>query len=220
MVGCSVRTSSRNVAVLLFDEVELLDVASVMQVASLAGRNYNWRPFRLLPVARQPGLVATRSQLRLEATHSFEGCPTPEILFVPGGYGARRAASDEAAVAFCRAAFESAEVCFAIGAGVALLGAAGVLDGASVATTLEARTWLGGSLPNTRLDEPAAIVSSLGGKLLTAASSGHGLELALTVVERFLGRRMTLAVRSSLGHAEISRLQLPDHPIAIPRPPR
>jgi transcriptional regulator GlxA family with amidase domain len=215
-----VRTSSRNVAVLLFEEVELLDVASVMQVASLAGRNYNWRPFRLLPVARQPGLVSTRSQLRLEATHSFETCPTPEILFVPGGYGARRAAADAAAVAFCRAAFASAEVCFAIGAGVALLGAAGVLEGASVATTLETRTWLGASLPNTRLDEPAAIVTSPDGKLLTAASSGHGLELALAVVERFLGRRMTLAVRTSLGHAEISHLQLPDHPIAIPRAPR
>ena len=67
IVERTVRTSSRNFAVLLFDEVDLYDVACLMQVASVAGRHYNWRPFRLLSVARQAGLVETRSQLRVEA---------------------------------------------------------------------------------------------------------------------------------------------------------
>src|SRR5688572_11207734 len=88
----SVRTSSRNLAVLLFDEVELWDVASVMHVTALAGRHWNWRPFRLTTAAVAPGLIETRSQVRLEAAFGLESCPAPEILFVPGGYGARLAA--------------------------------------------------------------------------------------------------------------------------------
>jgi transcriptional regulator GlxA family with amidase domain len=213
-VAVSVRTSSRNFAVLLFDEVELLDVASVMQVASLAGRHYNWRPFRLLPVALQAGLVETRSQLRLEAKFSLDDCPAPEILFVPGGYGARRAASDARIVAWCRQASAGADLTLCIGSGAAVLGAAGVLSGASVATTNETRAWLASTLPTTRLDEPEPIVSSLGGKLLSASTSGHGVELALAMVERFLGRRITLNLRANLGNPNVSRLDLPD-PVKI-----
>jgi transcriptional regulator GlxA family with amidase domain len=213
-----VRTSSRNFAVLLFDEVELLDVASMMQVASLAGRHYNWRPFRLLPVARAAGLVDTRSQLRLEAKFSFEDCPVPELLFVPGGYGARRAAEDASTVEWCRKVAPGAALSLAIGAGVAVLGAAGLLDAASVATTSDTRAWLASALPNTRLDEPGPIVAALGGKLLTAASSGHGVELGLAMVERQLGKKLAAAVRTQLGAVPVARLELPEPPaITLPR---
>jgi transcriptional regulator GlxA family with amidase domain len=213
-----VRTSSRNFAVLLFDEVELLDVASVMQVASLAGRHYNWRPFRLLPVARTPGMIETRSQLRLEAKFSFDDCPVPEFVFVPGGYGARRAAEEAATVAWCQKVAPAATLTLAIGAGVALLGAAGLLDGASVATTSDTRAWLGNSLPNTRFDEPEPIVVALGGKLLTAASSAQGVELGLAMVERQLGKKLAGAVRTQLGAAPVARLELPEPPaITLPR---
>ena len=203
---------------LLFDEVELLDVAAVMQVASLAGRHYNWRPFRLLPVARTAGLVDTRSQLRLEAKFSFDDCPVPELLFVPGGYGARRAAEDASTLAWCRKVAPAAVLTLALGSGVAVLGAAGLLDGASVATTSETRAWLAGSLPNTRLDEPDPIVAGLAGKLLTAASSGHGVELALAMVEHQLGKKLAGAVRTQLGVAPLARLDLPVPPaITLPR---
>jgi transcriptional regulator GlxA family with amidase domain len=213
-----VRTSSRNFAVLLFDEVELLDVASMMQVASLAGRHYNWRPFRLLPVARAAGLIDTRSQLRLEATFSFEDCPAPELLFVPGGYGARRAAEDASTVEWCRKVAPSATLTLAVGAGVAVLGAAGLLDGASVATTSDTRAWLAGALTNTRLDEPGPIVAALEGKLLTAASSGHGVELGLAMVEQQLGKKLAAAVRTQLGALPVARIELPESPaITLPR---
>lgn len=213
-----VRTSSRNFAVLLFDEVELLDVASLMQVASAAGQRYNYRPFRLLPVARSAGWVETRSQLRIEAKLTLEACPAPELLFVPGGYGARRAAGDPQLVEFCRRAAQSAELCVAIGAGVALLGAAGLLEGATVAATADVRTWLAPGLPNTRFDDREAVVSSPEGKLLTAPSSGCGVELGLAVVERFLGARTASALRASLGAPSVSRLE--PAPLTITLTPR
>jgi transcriptional regulator GlxA family with amidase domain len=213
-----VRTSSRNFAVLLFDEVELYDVACLMQVASAAGRHYNWRPFRLLSVARQAGLVETRSQLRVEAKLAFADCPAPELLFVPGGYGARRAAEDEATLDFCRRAAQTAEMLMAVGSGVAVLGAAGLLEGARVAASKDVRGWLAPRLPNTTIDEEP-LVASPEGKVLTAASSGHGIELALALVERQLGRRMAVALRSSLGLTDVSRLDLPE-PVKITLPPR
>ena len=41
------RTSARNVTLVLFDEVEALDFAAVLQVLTQAGRHWNWRPFKI-----------------------------------------------------------------------------------------------------------------------------------------------------------------------------
>lgn len=206
------RTSSRNVAVLLFDEVDLWDVASIMHVASVAGRHWNWRPFRLLPTAMESGPVATRGQLEIVAEFDLASCPPPEILFIPGGYGARRAANDARITAWCSAAARAAEQTLAIGAGVAVLGGAGLLSGARVAAPLEALEWMREALPDTVLDTEATIVSSsldgVADKLLTAASGAQGAELALRVVERCLGQRSAAQLADTLGLTRVTRLEL------------
>src|SRR5689334_18507838 len=127
------RTSSRSVALLLFDEVELLDVGALLGVLTTAGRQWNFRPFKVHAVSAQPGLVETRSQIRLESDGSFDSCEEPEILLVPGGYGARRALADESTIAWLRRAGAGAERCCGIGNGVLLLAKAGVCDGLEVA---------------------------------------------------------------------------------------
>jgi transcriptional regulator GlxA family with amidase domain len=212
-----VRTSSRDFVIVLFDEVELLDVAGVMQVASSAGRHWNWRPFRLLPAALRSGPIETRSQLRLEASTTLAEHPEPELLFVPGGYGARRAASDPGLVAWVTRAAARAELVCAVGAGAALLGAAGLLAEQRVAATPEVAAWLGPELPSATLDTEQRIVQS--GKLLTAASSGDSTELGLLLIERVLGNSPTRAVRNSLGcPSPAQRIELA-HPWPAPGKP-
>jgi transcriptional regulator GlxA family with amidase domain len=201
-----VRTSSRDFVIVLFDEVELLDVAGVMQVASAAGRHWNWRPFRLIPAALRPGLIETRSQLRLEATAALAQHPEPELLFVPGGYGARRAAAEPELVAWVARAALRAELVCAVGAGAAVLGAAGLLDGQRIAATAEVAAWLGAELPGTTLDTEQAVVQS--GKYLTAAASSNSLELGLSLSERVLGASPTRALRNALGCPLPARIEL------------
>jgi transcriptional regulator GlxA family with amidase domain len=215
-----VRTSSRNFAVLLFDEVELWDVAGVMQVASLAGRHWNWRPFRLITTALEAGLLETRSQLRIEAKVALADCPVPEILLIPGGYGARRAARNDAITAWCANVSPLVELTLAIGAGVSVLGAAGLLDDAEVAVSKETHEWLAPSLPRTRLEESTRIVSSKAGKLLSVAGGAHAVDLGLAVVERFLGAKAASSLRVSLGHPPpLTRLDIGD-PLKITLPSR
>src|SRR5690606_28144705 len=121
------------------------------------------------------------SQLRVEARHSLESCPAPEIMYVPGGYGARRAAQDEAMIDWCRRAASQASLVLASGAGVALLAAAELLEGASVAAASDVRPWLASAAPGVHLDERQPVVTSRGGQLITAAASGHVVELGLRV---------------------------------------
>jgi len=220
-----VRTSSRNLAVLLFDEVELWDVAALMQVASMAGRHWNWRPFRLLPASERAGLITTRSQIRLEASTTLAECPEPEVLFIPGGYGARRAAQNPGIIAWCARLWPRLDTVLASGAGAAVLAAAGVLEGAEVAATSENIPWLSESFPGTRWVDAAAVVHSLSGKLLTVGNGNQSIELGVALVERCLGARLARTVRSSLGLvAPTTRIEVGSVPLPVPgagtEPPR
>jgi transcriptional regulator GlxA family with amidase domain len=215
-----VRTSSRTLAVLLFDEVELWDVAAVMQVASLAGRHWNWRPFRLLPTAERAGLIDTRSQLRLEATSSLESCPEPEILLVPGGYGARRAAQNPVITRWCAERWPKLQLTLAIGTGALVLGAAGVLDGEDVAVASDNRDWISAELAQARCVESSNVVSSASGKLLSVGSGAQGIELGLALVERCLGARLTRTLRASLFPETTTRIDVAAMTLELPGKPR
>lgn len=191
------RTSSRTVAVLLFDEVELLDVAGPVQVLSSAGRNYNYRPFKIQYVAREVKSVVTRNQTRLETQSSLSDCRSPELLLIPGGYGARRAVEDPAIIDFVVAACKSAGLVAAVGWGVALLARAGRLAGTEVAATKEVASVLAEiDASVTALDQ--ALVSSA--SLVTAAHSAATLDLGLEIVAHVLGFKLALATAIGLGH--------------------
>lgn len=193
------RTSSEIVAVLLFDELELLDVAGPVQALTLAGREWNFRPFKIVPVAARPGLVGTRNQLRIEATSELAGCPSPEMIVVPGGYGARKAAGDDALVDWVKCAAATAQTVLAIGNGVLLLARAGLLDGGSVAAGAPLAELLREMSPTTHVDGEAHWREW--GKVKTARTALGGIEAALDTVAKRLGRKQAAGVAREMGVA-------------------
>lgn len=191
------RTSSRSVALLLFDEVELFDVGGALGVLTAAGRQWNWRPFKVHAVAPRPGSVHTRSQIQFEAAAALDSCLAPEILLVPGGYGARRMLSDDRTMAWVSRAGRSAEKCIGIGNGVLVLARAGLCDGLDVAANRETAELLVELSPTARHNGTARFVED--GKLLTASTAGGGVEAALHLVAALLGKKQAQSVAASLG---------------------
>ena len=204
------RTRSRALALVLFDEVELLDVAAPLQALTLAGRQWNFRPFKVFAVAAQPGTIQTRNQLALEAPVPLADCPSPELLLVPGGYGARRALADDGLVAWLEAAGASAELVLGVGNGVLLLGAAGLLDGRETAIPKSAAAQLAEVAPLALPRPGAGVVDA--GKVLTAGTSIAALDLGLLVIARTLGAKMALGVAAELGHTPGITLGAPEPP--------
>jgi len=191
------RTSSRSVALLLFDEVELFDVAGALGVLTTAGRQWNWRPFKVHAISTRTGGIETRSQIRLESTGELEACAAPEIVIVPGGYGARRMISDARTVAWLGRAGRGAEKCIGIGNGVLLLASAGLCDGLEVAASRETADLLAELCPSARRNGTARFVGA--GNLLTTSTAAGGTEAALHLVAELLGKKQAQGVAASLG---------------------
>jgi transcriptional regulator GlxA family with amidase domain len=182
--------------VVLFDEVEILDVAGVVQALTLAGRNWNWRPFKILTVAAQAGPIATSNQLRLEASFGFADCPEPELILVPGGYGARRQLENTALETWLVHHAKRAELLCSIGHGTLLLGRAGLLGSEAVAASEQTAPLLKPLAPSATLIKNQRLV--IGQKIISAASGESSLDLGLHLVERFLGAGQRRRVQAEL----------------------
>jgi transcriptional regulator GlxA family with amidase domain len=193
------RTSARSVAVILFDEVELLDVAAPLQALAVAGRHWNWRPYKVFTVGRAAGRVETRSQVALEVSCALSECPSVELLIVPGGYGARRALEDAALVAWLAERGAAAEIVGSVGWGGLLAARAGLADAAAVALPSEAASLLAELAPGASAADPAERLVD-GGKLVSVAESAAALDLGLQLIARTLGEKLALAAAHKLGH--------------------
>lgn len=76
---------SRNVAILIFPEVEVLDFCGPFEVFGVTGRNESEPPFNVYTVAESRDPVLARNGLSINPAYTLEDCPPPDLLIVPGG---------------------------------------------------------------------------------------------------------------------------------------
>src|SRR5690242_6648357 len=94
---------TRNVAILLFDEVEVLDFCGPFEVFGVAGlRGRGERPFSVYTVAEKAGPIKARNGLSVNPAFSIADCPQPDLLLVPGDQGTRKQIHNEALVNWVR----------------------------------------------------------------------------------------------------------------------
>jgi transcriptional regulator GlxA family with amidase domain len=180
----------RNVAILIFDEVEVLDFCGPFEVFSVTGRRSGLEPFNVYTVAQKAGPVVARNGLSVNPAHTFDDCPPPDVLIVPGGYGTRREMHNESLTGWIRRRAEGVELLLSVCTGALLLAKAGLLEGLSATTHHAALELLGETAPNTAVLDSERIVDN--GRVILSAGISAGIDMSLYAVARLLGE----------GHAE------------------
>ncbi len=193
------RTKPYSLAVIAFDEMDLLDVAGPLEVFSSAGRKWNWRAVKAELVSSSPQAHATRAQLQIGPAASLSSCEAPELVLIPGGYGARLALQDAALLDYLAKIRAGLTLTLSVGLGSLLAARAGLLVDAEVATTAALAPEL------TALDasikpriETRAVAAP---RAITAAQNGAALDLGLEVVARLLGKKQASGTAQELGYA-------------------
>src|SRR6266699_3011519 len=114
-------TTTRNLTILLFDEVEVLDFCGPFAVFSVANRFIDPPPFNALTVTEKAGPVVTRGDLSVNPHHRLADCPPPNILLVPGGQGTRKEMHNPALIDWIKQASAQAELVLSVCTGALLL---------------------------------------------------------------------------------------------------
>lgn len=115
---------TRNVGILIFDEVEVLDFAGPFEVFNVAGRRANLEPFKVFTVSQDGAPVKARGGLEVKAHHTIANHPRLDILLTPGGYGTRALLENGKVLGWIREQAKEAEYLLSVCTGALLLGKA------------------------------------------------------------------------------------------------
>jgi transcriptional regulator GlxA family with amidase domain len=188
----------RNVAILVFDDVEVLDFAGPFEVFAVTDELQGRQAFNVFLVAPRPGTVRARNGLKVVPDYALESCPQPHVLIVPGGQGARPLVANRVILEWIQVRSRTAEATMSVCTGAYLLGAAGMLDGLRVTTH-----HLG--VETLRQISPKAVVDpslrfSDQGAVLTSAGISAGIDCSLHLVGRLLGEGAAEATASYMEY--------------------
>jgi putative intracellular protease/amidase/uncharacterized protein YndB with AHSA1/START domain len=175
----------RNVAILIFDDAEVLDFCGPFEVFSTTNELQDEGLLRVYTVARSQQAIRARNGLRVEPDFPIERSPRPDIVLVPGGQGARNARNDELIIAWLQRCAGSAELLLSVCTGALIFARAGLLDGLKATTHHEVLEELRRSAPRTEVVAGRRFIDN--GQVIVSAGISAGIDMCLYVVTRLFG---------------------------------
>lgn len=177
---------TRNVAILIFDEVEVLDFCGPFEVFSVTGKRDDLAPFNVYTVGHTGGSINARNGLTVTPSYSIDNAPAPDILLVPGGYGTRSALNNEPVMDWIKQCNESAELMLSVCTGALMLAKAGMLEGLKATTHWGAIDLLREMAPETEVLDNVRYVDN--GRIILSAGVSAGIDMAFYVVARLMSQ--------------------------------
>lgn len=178
------------ISILIYDGFTMLDAVGGYSVLGwLPGAEVEFVAERKTIIAddlRSGGLAAWRDYSEVEST---------DILYVPGGPGARPQMTNEATLAFVRRLHESSTWTFSVCNGAEILAAAGFLKGKTVATNYFARESVasfGATVTPDRYRRD--------GKIITTAGVSAGIDGALHLARLIAGEDVAKIIQLGIEY--------------------
>jgi putative intracellular protease/amidase len=163
--------SPRNVAILIFDHVAMIDYSGPYEVFSHAGYN-------VYAVAATKHSVRSEEGLVVVPKYSFDDAPQADIVVIPGG--GYEAPSNSAVVSWIRRQNAHAEHTMSVCNGAFTLANTGLLNGLSATTTAGNILRMKRTYPQIKVVNDQRVVDN--GKILTTAGLSAGIDGALHMV--------------------------------------
>lgn len=177
-------TARLNVAVLIYDDVELLDFAGPLEVFSLASMDSK-KLFNVYTVGLNTELITSQKVLQIKPQYTLDDCPIPDIIVLPGG-DTRIIRKSTRLIKWLRDNIEGADIALSVCTGVSLLGEAGLLDNKTATTHKYAIGSMKEKYPNTIFLTNKRFVDN--GKIITTAGISAGIDGSLHVVQKLFGK--------------------------------
>ena len=192
---------SRSVAIVLFDDVEVLDACGPFEVFSVANRVADRagsaRPFEVSLVGIDDRPVVARGGMRIGVDTTIDDPRGYDVVLVPGGV-VDAIEKNARVLEWLQRTRPGAELVASVCTGAFVLAAAGLLDTRPVTTHWEDLEQLSARWPALVVHEAVRYIDH--GDLATSAGISAGLDLALHLVARWAGADHALATASQMDY--------------------
>ncbi len=190
---------TKKVAILIFDDVEVLDFCGPFEVFSVAGKWGGQKPFEAFTVAEKKK-VRTRGGMIVNPTYTLKNCPRADILVIPGGggrrkdgtaFGTRREMDNPALLKWIQDFSSTSEQVLSVCTGALLIAKAGLMEDLSVTTHHMAFGELEKVAPKSaRIRKNTRVVDN--GKMVFSGGVAAGIDAAFHIVEKLLGKEIAV----------------------------
>ena len=192
----------KQVGILTFEHVEVLDFCGPFEVFSVTRLNEDKRreelsPFNVFLVAETKKPVAATGGMKVLPDYDLDDCPQLDVLVVPGGWGTRKEMNNERLLRWIADRSRQVETLTSVCTGSLLLGKAGLLDGKRATTHWRSLDWMQELFPKTTVERQLHFVEE--GTLFTSAGISAGIDMSLKVVARHCGEAIA---RATAKHME------------------
>ncbi len=181
------------VAFTIGPHVNVIDVAGPWEVFQDVGAETGGRsPFELFTVAESAESLSATGGLTVVPHHTYDKAPQPDVVVVPAHH------ATDATRGWLKQAAASADLVMSVCTGAYILAEAGLLDGLEATTHHGFHSDFAGQFPKVKLVADKRYVEH--DRIATAAGLTSGIDLALRVVERYLGQEAATKTARYMEH--------------------
>lgn len=183
------------VAIVVGQDAEVLDFCGPLEVFAFTYKPNGEPAFAPFLIAQSKDPVHVGGNLKVVPDHSFASAPQPKVIVVPA---MNMDAVTQEMKDWIRKASERSDVTMSVCNGAFVLAKTGLLDGKQATAHHGGYFRFAGEFPAVKLKRGARFVED--GRFASAGDVSSGIDLALRVVQRYLGRETASQIADGIEY--------------------
>lgn len=189
---------TKNIAVLIYDNVELMDFCGPYDVFSIANKISLENVFNIYTVSENIGEITTQNGLIVNSKFSIDNCPKIDILIIPGGQGSRKEMKNDNLLNWIKRCYLESELILSVCTGALILANCQLIDGMQATTHHNAIELLKELAPKAKIVSDKRFVDN--GKIILSAGVYSGIDMSLYVLGKLLGEDLVFKVKENMEY--------------------
>jgi transcriptional regulator GlxA family with amidase domain len=189
----------KQLGILIFDDVEVLDFAGPFEVFSVANQLADYQILEVHTVAFNKEVIRAKNGLQVLPDKSLDQLDRLDYLLLPGGDGSKKVIQNQPLMATLQSLVSQTEWTMSVCSGSRILGKLSLLDQKPYCTHHEVFESMASLVPSG-IPKPEHRFIQSDSRIWTAAGISAGIDLALHLVELTFGKELALATATYMEY--------------------
>ncbi len=179
----------KNVAILIFNDAEVLDFAGPFEVFSVASQINDADLFKVFTVSKSKEAITAVNGLSVNPDYAITYHPPIDILVIAGGQGTRQLMEDEAVLTWIKAIYQKSELTLSICSAARFFAKLGLLTDKPFCTHHGVYNHILEMAPAAQPQFEKRFVQTTS-RLYTSGGISAGIDLSFHIVEKLFGKEV------------------------------
>ena len=189
----------KQLGILIFEDVEVLDFAGPFEVFSVANQLADYQILEVHTVAFNKEVIRAKNGLQVLPDKSLDQLDRLDYLVLPGGDGSKKVIQNQPLMASLQNLVSQTEWTMSVCSGSRILGKLSLLDQKPYCTHREVFESMASLVPSG-IPKPEHRFIQSDTRIWTAAGISAGIDLALHLVELTFGKELALATATYMEY--------------------